>query len=116
MISGDLKTSQVFLALGVTDMRKSINGLSLLVEEKFEQNIFSGSFFVFCNRRRDMVKILYWEKNGFCVWLKRLEEDFFLWPESEEEILEVTPRALGWLLSGLDFSSAHQEKGYKSVG
>lgn len=116
MISGDLKASQVFLALGVTDMRKSINGLSLLVEEHFEQNIFSGSLFVFCNRRRDMVKILYWEKNGFCVWLKRLEEDFFLWPESEDEILEVNARALDWLLSGLDLSSAHQEKDYKSVG
>lgn len=116
MISSGLKSSQVFLALGVTDMRKSINGLSLLVEEQFEHDIFAGSLFVFCNRRRDMVKILYWEKNGFCIWLKRLEEDFFQWPETEGEVLKVDSRALGWLLSGLDLSSAHQEIDYKIVG
>ena len=58
----------VHLALGATDMRKSINGLSLLVEEQFELNLFTGNLFAFCNRRRDMVKILYWDHNGFCLY------------------------------------------------
>ena len=69
--------SKVYIALGATDMRKSINGLSLLVEDQFGLDLFSGSFFAFCNRNRDLVKILYWADNGFCIWMKRLEEDVF---------------------------------------
>ena len=67
----------VYLALGATDLRKSINGLSLLVEQQFEMDLFTGNLFAFCNRRRDMIKILYWDSNGFCIWLKRLEADQF---------------------------------------
>ncbi len=57
----------VYIALGATDMRKSVNGLSLLVEEQFELDLFSGSLFAFCNRNRNIVKILYWAGNGFCI-------------------------------------------------
>lgn len=106
---------KVFIAVGATDMRKSINGLSLLVEEEFDLDLFSGSFFAFCNRKRDMVKILYWSGNGFCVWLKRLEEDVFRWPESSEEVVEVNTRALEWLLEGLDFQQAHKPLDYCAV-
>ena len=108
--------SRVYIALGATDMRKSINGLSLLVEEQFELDVFSGSLFAFCNRKRDIVKILYWRKNGFCIWMKRLEEDIFRWPESEAEVMEVSQEALGWLLHGLDLAHAHQRLSYLSVG
>ena len=97
--------TRVYIALGATDMRKSINGLSLLVEDQF----------AFCNRKRDLVKILYWQENGFCVWLKRLEEDIFRWPESEKEVLEVNQVALEWLLHGLDLNQAHQRLSYSSV-
>ncbi len=106
---------RVFIALSATDMRKSINGLSLLVEEQFELDLFSGSFFAFCNRKRDIVKILYWDNSGFCVWMKRLEQDVFRWPESEQEIVEVSQAALGWLLQGLDLQQAHSRLPYKSV-
>ena len=99
---------RVFIALGATDMRKSINGLSLLVEEQFELDLFTGSYFVFCNRKRDIVKILYWAENGFCIWMKRLEKDVFRWPESEQEVVEVNQTALGWLLQGLDLKQAHK--------
>lgn len=99
---------RVYVALGSTDMRKSINGLSLLVADQFDLDLFSGSLFAFCNRKRDIVKILYWADNGFCIWMKRLEKDFFRWPESEQEVMEVSRSALGWLLSGLDFSQAHK--------
>lgn len=63
--------TKVYLAVGNTDMRKSINGLSILVEEYLEMNPFSGHLFAFCNRRRNMIKILYWDRNGFCLWHNR---------------------------------------------
>jgi transposase len=111
------KTSEtrVYIALGATDMRKSINGLSLLVENQFELDLFAGDLFAFCNRRRDLVKILYWQDNGFCIWMKRLEEDIFRWPDSVEEVLEVDRVALEWLLHGLDLNHAHQRLPYTSV-
>ncbi len=59
---------RIYLALGATDMRKSINGLALIVSEQFDSDLFSGSLFAFCNRKRDLVKILYWESNGFCIY------------------------------------------------
>lgn len=107
--------ARVYIALGATDMRKSINGLSLLVEEQFDLDLFSGALFAFCNRKRDIVKILYWSGNGFCIWMKRLEADVFRWPESEQEVMEITSTALGWLLSGLDLAHAHHRLGYRCV-
>lgn len=107
---------RVYIGVGATDMRKSINGLSLLVQEEFELDLFSGSFFAFCNRRQDIVKILYWAENGFCLWMKRLEKETFRWPESEEDVLEVSQTALGWLLQGLDLSQAHHRLDYSSAG
>ena len=76
------ETGQVYLALGHTDMRKSINGLSILVEQALDLSPFSGDLFVFCNRQRRIIKILYWDRNGFCLWQKRLEKDRFKWPQS----------------------------------
>ncbi|MFT5700530.1 MAG: transposase [Desulforhopalus sp.] len=103
---------RVYIALGTTDMRKSINGLSLLVEEHFELDLFSESLFAFCIRKRDIVKILYCVNNVFCIWMKRLEEDIFRWPDSEEEVMEVNREALGWLLDSLDLDHAHQSLPY----
>jgi transposase len=106
----------VYIAVGATDMRKSINGLSLLVEAQFELDLFTGNIFVFCNRRQDIVKMLYWSENGFCLWMKRLEKETFKWPKSELEVLEVNQVALNWLLHGLDLSQAHQRLHYNSTG
>ena len=114
-MKGAAGSATVYLALGATDMRKSINGLSLLVEEQFELDLFTGNLFAFCNRRRDMVKILYWNTNGFCIWLKRLEQDQFRWPQSEQEVMEISPTALNWLLHGLDVGQAHRRLSYGSV-
>lgn len=110
------KNISVYIAVGVTDMRKSINGLSLLVQEEFDVDLFSGGLFAFCNRRQDIVKILYWAENGFCIWMKRLEKETFRWPECEEEVLEVSQVAFGWLLQGLDLSQAHRQLNYSSAG
>lgn len=115
MIKGTAGGTGVYIAVGATDMRKSINGLSLLVEEQFELDLFTGSLFAFCNRKRDIVKILYWDGNGFCIWMKRLEEDTFRWPESEQEVMTITPAALSWLLHGLDVRQAHRRLDYGAV-
>ncbi len=88
MLSGSQNHAQVYIALGATDMRKSINGLSIIVEEELGLDLFTGNLFAFCNRNRDIVKILYWDHNGFCVWKKRLEKDKFRWPESEQEVMK----------------------------
>lgn len=85
------------------DFRKQINGLSILVAEELALDPFSSQVFAFCNRRRDQVKLLVWERNGFVLWQKRLEQDRFPWPRGEAvEILEVTGRELNWLLDGID--------------
>lgn len=109
--------TRVFLGLGVTDMRKSINGLSALVESLFDLDPFSGHLFVFSNRRRNIVKILYWDRNGFCIWHKRLEKERFKWPGQDGESLELDHRQLGWLLDGLDYSriKAHRKLSYSAV-
>ena len=109
--------TRVYLALGHTDMRKSINGLSILVEEKLHQDPFSGHLFVFCNRRRHIVKILYWDRNGFCLWQKRLEKHFFSWPESEKQLMTIDARQLGWLLQGLSLEQirAHGALDYRTL-
>lgn len=109
--------ARVYLAVGATDMRKQINSLSVLVQEGMELDPFSGGVFVFCNRRRTTVKALYWDRNGFCLWQKRLEKDRFRWPETKEEVLTISPRELRWLLDGLELlqRSAHRQLQYSSV-
>ena len=108
-------SAQVYIALGVTDMRKAMNGLSLLVADQMELDPLSGHLFAFCNRKRDIVKILYWDRNGFCLWHKRLEKDRFRWPETREDVLTVQGYELSWLLDGLDLEQqvAHQPLEYE---
>jgi transposase len=108
---------RVYLAPGTTDMRKAINGLSILVQEQMELDPFSGHLFAFCNRKRDIVKILYWDRNGFCLWQKRLEKDRFKWPMSMDEVFQIGMRELSWLMDGLSLHQhdAHARLQYDSV-
>ncbi len=94
--------TRVYLAAGNTDMRKEINGLSVLVESTLELDPFSGHLFAFCNRRRTVMKILFWDRNGFALFQKRLEKHRFKWPESPKEVMEITSRDFAFLLEGLD--------------
>jgi transposase len=98
-------------------MRKAINALSIQVEAQLDLDPFSGHLFVFCNRRRTMIKVLYWERNGFCLWQKRLEKHRFPWPERKQEVMELGPRELSFLLEGLDirYLKPHEELQYSSV-
>jgi transposase len=109
--------TKVYLALGATDMRKSINGLSIIVEDNLELDPFSGHLFVFCNRRRNIIKLLYWDHNGFALWHKRLEEHFFRWPKSTGDAMEIDHRQLSWLLDGLEITQlrAHRELKYMAT-
>ena len=98
MINVDGK--RVFLACGVTDMRKSINGLSAIVEGRFKLDPFNGALFVFCNRKRDRVKILEFDSDGFGLYFKRLEKGHFKWPTpGEEKTMMLTGEELSVLLS-----------------
>ena len=108
---------KVYIAIGNTDMRKAINGLSILVESQMEQDPFSGHIFVFSNKRHNIIKILYWDHNGFCLWQKRLEKHRFIWPKAGQEVMQVDQRQLMWLLEGLDVSNlqGHGRLSYKSV-
>lgn len=94
--------TKVFLALGATDMRRGIDGLSMLVSGHLARDPFSGHVFAFCNRQRTTIKILAWDRNGFCVFHKRLERQRFRWPVVATDVLEWTTRELSWLLDGLD--------------
>ena len=103
---------RVYLACGSTDMRKSIDGLAALVTHGFELDPFSSALFVFCNARRDKLKILYWEHNGFWLFYRRLEKGRFHWPKGgDDKTLAVTRRQLQWLLDGLELKQrrAHAE-------
>ena len=100
------------------DMRKAINGLSILVEEVLERDPFSPQLFVFCNRKRDKLKILYWERSGFVLWYKRLEKQRFPWPrESDDAVVTMTGRELNWLLDGIDWFQLkpHEALSFDSV-
>ncbi|MDA8221427.1 MAG: IS66 family insertion sequence element accessory protein TnpB [Desulfitobacterium hafniense] len=106
-------TSNVYLACGSTDMRKSIDGLAIIVQMNFRLDPFSDAIFVFCNAKRDKLKILYWDRNGFWLYYRRLEKGRFKWPaHSEDKVMHVTERELRWLLDGLDI---HQKGGHREV-
>jgi transposase len=103
---------RVFVKPGATDMRKQINGLSIIVAEQLEMDPLDGSLFLFCNKQRRILKVIYWDRNGFCLWLKRLEKDKFPWPM---KATEATREQFGFLLQGIDFWNAHKRLEYRSV-
>ena len=96
--------TQVFMRQGPTDMRKSIDGLTALVVDEFSDSPQSGHLFLFCNKKKDKVKIIYWDRNGFVLHYKRLDKGRFKWLTAESRNLEITTEQLQWLLAGLDFA------------
>ncbi len=101
------------------DFRNGINGLSHLVKELFNKSPLSGDLFVFRSKRSNSIKILYWEKNGFCLWHKRLSKDRFIWPkyfEIDKEI-QLSYREFRWLLDGLNlkYLKPHQSIKFEKI-
>lgn len=102
----------IYLVSGHTDMRKSIDGLSLIVSDLLEMDPLSEAWFIFCNRPRDKIKILFWDTNGFWLYYRRLEKGHFKWPshDTEQSALSINQHQLNWLLSGLSLQVAHAHK------
>ena len=86
---------------GVTDMRRSFDGLAAMVRQLMSENPLSGAFFVFCNRRRDRLKILYWDGDGLVLWYKRLEQGTFVVPDGTSDTLQLSSASLSMLLEGI---------------
>ena len=94
---------RVYLHRAPIDMRKQRSGLAALVQEVIKVDPFSSAIFLFIGKRYDRIKILWWDRNGFVVWYKRLERDRFHWPRYREEaVLTLTGEQLNWLLDGYD--------------
>jgi transposase len=95
--------ARMWLATGYTDMRKGFDGLSMLAQEVLKQEPFSGHLFVFRGKRGDLVKVLYWDGQGFCLFAKRLEKGRFVWPITKEGSVTLTSAQLSMLLEGIDW-------------
>lgn len=106
----------VYLSPGPTDLRKSIDGYTAIVAGEFQLNPLSNSLFLFCNRQRNKVKMVYWDGNGFWLLYKRLEKSHFKWPRTNENgSLPITHQQLRWLLEGLRIDQPKAFKPLKNV-
>lgn len=103
---------RIYLACGYTDLRRGIDGLAGIVQSSFHLDPFTDSLFLFCGKRCDRIKALYWEGDGFVLLYKRLERGGFQWPRSVEEVRELTPQQFRWLMEGL---KVEQPKALKLV-
>ena len=104
---------RVFVCLGLTDMRRSFDSLAAMTREFIRQDPLSGHLFVFFNRRRDRVKILFWDRTGLCIWYKRLEEGLFKLPvvqEQDQGSMEMTSMDLSLILEGIDLTGVRRQK------
>jgi transposase len=106
---------RVYLCLTPCDMRRSFDGLHALVRDHLQMDAFAGHLYLFASKRKDRLKLLYWDRDGFAIWATRLEEGSYAIPsgESSSEGLEITTEELGALLSGIDLSTATRRKRYR---
>src|SRR5580692_12962219 len=108
---------RVFLCTRPTDMRKGFDGLSGLVQECFSQDLLTDHLFLFLNRRRDRIKILYFDRDGLVIWYKRLEAGSYQMPQTgAQDGIELQPAQLAMLLSGIDLRTARQRKRFQRAG
>lgn len=112
MLSDFTGAEKVYIACGYTDLRKGIDGLATLVQSQFQLDPFTNTLFLFCGRRKDRIKALYWEGNGFVLLYKRLESGSFQWPRNGEEVRKLTAQQYRWLMEGLQID---QPKAHKTL-
>ena len=101
---------RIFVAAGPADLRRSFDGLAAMARDVVRQDPLSGHLFVFSNRRRDRVKILFWDRSGFVLWYKRLEKGVFRFPSAEAHSIEVEAAELMLLLEGIDLAGARRRE------
>lgn len=102
--------TKIYLATGATDMRKSFNSLYGIVTGVLQRDPLSGHLFLFCNRRRDRIKVLCFDGSGLWICAKRLEQGTFHWPEAREGVVELTAAQLHLLLGGLDLRQTRRRR------
>lgn len=106
----------IYLYRDVVDFRKSINGLTLIIEQHLQRSPFDPGLYLFCNKNRDKLKALYWDKTGFALWYKRLEKHRFKWPRTiDKESVSLSDQQLHWLLAGYDIVG-HQPLSFYFAG
>jgi len=105
--------TQIFLVSGATDMRKSFNGLAAIVQEVLKRDVFSGHLFVFANRERNRLKILFWDRSGLWVCAKRLEKGTFAWPQGDEASVGMSSAELALILGGIDLKDTRKRRWYE---
>jgi transposase len=105
--------TQIFLVTGATDMRKSFNGLVAIVENVLGRDPLTGHLFVFTNRLRNRLKLLFWDRTGLWVCAKRLEKGTFFWPEAGEASVEMTAAELALILDGIDLKDTRKRRWYR---
>ena len=112
MLNDFTGADKIYIACGYTDLRKGIDGLARLVQQQFALNPFTNTLFLFCGRRRDRIKGMYLEKDGFILLYKRLEQGTYQWPRSESEVKTLTQQQYRWLMEGLQIE---QPKAHRPV-
>ena len=110
MLSDFTGAEKVYIACGYTDLRKGIDGLATLVQSQFQLDPFTNTLFLFCGRRKDRIKALYWEGNGFVLLYKQLESGSFQWPRNGEEVRKLTAQQYRWLMEGLQIDQPKAHK------
>jgi transposase len=100
---GPPTNTQIWIAAGVTDLRRGFTGLSALVQNKLEKSPLSGQVFIFRGRRGDLVKLIWFDGDGLCLFSKRLERGKFIWPQASEGVVSLTRAQLSMLLEGIDW-------------
>lgn len=110
MLSEYLQPEKVYIACGYTDLRRGIDGLAGLVQERFRMDPYTDTLYLFCGRRPDRIKALLWDSDGFVLLYKRLDKGTFQWPRSVDDARLITPQQYRWLMEGLkiDQPKAHR--------
>ena len=104
----DFAPGKIYLATGYTDLRRGIDGLAGIVQEQFQLDAFDDTLFLFCGRRSDRIKGLYWDNNGFILLYKRLEKGTFHWPRDKQGALRITAQQYEWLCMGFEIEARNK--------
>lgn len=111
----NLKEVNIYLKPGPSNMNHQITGFAHIVQAEMNLDVFSKSIFVFCGPYRKTLKVLYWNLNGFCLWIKKLHKDRFPWPKPGNPYMEITYAQFNMILNGINFFTAHKEIKNKSL-